>query len=90
MHITLATIALAAQFAAVLRLLTWRRNGARHRHCVSWIAWLLLVVMGGSSIELAMHAEQVGIFEAGKAVLLALFVFGTHGNVARLLRSEIP
>jgi hypothetical protein len=88
MHITFATIVLGAQLATVLRLLTWRRNGARHRHHVSWIAWLLVVVMGGSSIELALHVEQVGIFEAGKAVLLALFVFGTRGNVARLLWSE--
>lgn len=88
MHLTLATIALAAQFAAVLRLLTWRRNGARHRHHVSWIAWLLVVVIGGSSIELFLHMERVGVFESGKTVLLALFIFGVHGNVARFLWSK--
>jgi hypothetical protein len=94
MHITLATIAplvaQLAQLAAVLLLLTYRRNGARHRHHVSWLAWLLVVVLGGSSIELALHAKQVGFFEAGKAVLLALFVFCARGNVARLLRSDTP
>ncbi|WP_321815681.1 MULTISPECIES: phage holin family protein [unclassified Paraburkholderia] len=88
MHITLALIALAAQLAAVACLLLYRRNGARHRHHVSWVAWLLVVVLGGSSIELALHARDVGLFEAGKAVLLALFVFTSRGNVARLLRSE--
>lgn len=88
MHITLATIALVAQLAAVLLLLTYRRNGARHRQHVSWLAWLLVVVLGGSSIELALHAKRVGIFEAGEAVLLALFIFRARGNVARLLRSD--
>ncbi|WP_321939785.1 phage holin family protein [Paraburkholderia sp. J8-2] len=90
MHITLATIALVVQLAAALLLLTYRRNGARHRHHVSWLAWLLVVVLGGSSIELALHAKQVGIFEAGKAVLLSLFVLCARGNVARLLRSDAP
>lgn len=88
MHITFALIALAAQLAAVACLLLYRRNGARHRHHVSWLAWMLVVVLGGSSIELALHAKHVGMFEAGKSVLLALFVFTSRGNVARLLWSE--
>jgi hypothetical protein len=88
MHITLALIALAAQLVAVACLLLYRRNGARHRHHVSWVAWVLVVVLGGSSIELALHARDVGLFEVGKAVLLALFVFTSRGNVARLLWSE--
>lgn len=90
MHITLTTIALVVQLAAVLQLLTYRRNGARHRRPVSWLAWLLVVILGGSSIELALHAKHVGIFEAGKAVLLALFIFCARGNVARFLRSDTP
>ncbi|WP_028217426.1 phage holin family protein [Paraburkholderia oxyphila] len=88
MHAALAYVALAAQLAAVVCLLVYRRNGARHRSHVSWLAWLLVVIMGGSSIELALHARHIGLFEAGKAILLAVFVFGSRGNVARLLRSE--
>ncbi|POR46740.1 putative 3TM holin [Paraburkholderia eburnea] len=88
MHTTLAILAIAAQLAAVVRLLTYQRNGARHRHHVSWVAWLLVVILGGSAIELAMHAKHTGLFEAGKSFLLALFVFAAHGNVARLIRSE--
>ncbi|KWC22759.1 hypothetical protein WL48_18755 [Burkholderia ubonensis] len=88
MHIPFALIALAAHLATLARVLTYRRNGARHRHHVSWLAWALVAVMGGSSIELALHAEQVGFFQAAAAILLALFVYGARGNVARLLRSE--
>ena len=86
----IALIALAAYVAAIVRVLTFRRRGARHRRHVSWIAWALVVVMGGSAIELALHAKSVGIFEAGSAVLLALFLFGVRGNVARLLWCNEP
>jgi len=83
-----AAIALVAYMAAIVRVLTYRRQGSRHRRHVSWIAWALVVVMGGSAIELALHVKSIGIFEAGSAVLLALFLFGVRGNVARLLWSE--
>jgi hypothetical protein len=83
-----SVIALVAYLAAIARVLTYRRQGSRHRRHVSWIAWTLVVVLGGSAIELALHAKSMGIFEAGSAVLLALFLFGVRGNVARLLWSE--
>lgn len=88
MHIPFALVALAAHIAALVRVLAYRRNGARHRHGVSWIAWALVVVSGGSAIELLLLAEQVGFFQAATAVLLAFFVFASRGNVARLLRSD--
>lgn len=83
-----AVIALVAYVAAIVRVLTYRRQGSRHRRHVSWIAWALVVILGGSAIELALHAKSIGIFETGSAVLLALFLFGVRGNVARLLWSE--
>ncbi|MFP4896816.1 phage holin family protein [Paraburkholderia sp. EG304] len=87
MHNPLALIALIAYSLAALRILAYRRDGARHRQHVSWVAWLLLVVLGGSAIELAVHAGTVGYFEAARAVLFTVFIFGARGNVARLLRS---
>ncbi|KVE97383.1 hypothetical protein WJ01_07800 [Burkholderia vietnamiensis] len=88
MHISFAVIALAAHFAALVRVLTYRRNGARHRYHVSWVAWAIVVVSGGASIDLALHVEQVDFFDAATAALIALFVFASRGNVARLLRSD--
>jgi hypothetical protein len=88
MHNPLALIALVAYTVAALRILAYRRDGSRHRHHVSWFAWLLLVALGGSAIELAIHAKAVGIFEAARALLFTVLVFGARGNVARLLRSE--
>ncbi|CAN7192595.1 phage holin family protein [Trinickia sp. LjRoot230] len=87
MHNLLALIALFAYSVASLRILAYRREGARHRHHISWFAWLLLAVLGGSAIELIVHAKTVGFFEAARAVTFTILVFGARGNVARLLRS---
>ncbi|MCD9124028.1 phage holin family protein [Cupriavidus sp. UGS-1] len=83
----LSILAFTAYLVAALFLLAYRKNGARHRHAVSWLAWLLLVVLGGSAIELALSGRPASPFDAGRAVLLCLFVCATRGNVARLLRS---
>ena len=88
MSIPLALIACFAHVATLVRVFVYRRNGARHRHHVSWAAWALIAVMGGSVIELALHVEEVDVFEAAAAVMLAVFVFAARGNVARLLWSE--
>jgi hypothetical protein len=83
-----ALIAFLAYALTCVRLLLYRKQGARHRRHVSWIAWLLLVILAGSAVELAVDGHTIGFFEAARAVLLSLFVFGARGNVARLLRSE--
>ena len=88
MHNPLALIALIAYSVAALCILFYRRDGARHRNHVSWFAWLMLVALGGSAIELALHPKSVGYFEAARAVLFTVLIFGARGNVARLLRSE--
>lgn len=88
MAITLTHLAFLCYAAACLCLLLYRKQGARHRHHVSWAAWAILVVLSGSAIELLLNPHQVGLLEAGRAVLIDLFIFGARGNVARLLWSE--
>lgn len=87
-HTYPAMLALLAYLVAALVLLAYRKNGARHRHAVSWLAWVLLVVLGGSAIELILSPRAPSWFDAGRAALLSLFVCATRGNVANLLRSE--
>ncbi|MET0322542.1 MAG: phage holin family protein [Duganella sp.] len=81
-------IAFLAYALTCLRLLLYRKQGARHRRHVSWVAWVLLVILVGSAVELAVDGHPIGTFEAARAVVLSLIVFGARGNVARLLRSE--
>ena len=83
-----ALIAFIAYAGSAARLLAYRKDGARHRHHVSWIAWALLVILAGSAIDVLLHAHPIDFFEAARAVAFAVFIFGTRGNVARLLRSE--
>lgn len=83
-----AFIAFIAYAGAALCLLAYRRDGARHRHHVSWLAWALLVVLAGSAVDVLLHVHALDFFEAARAVLLSLFIFCSRGNVARLLRSE--
>ncbi|WP_250466122.1 MULTISPECIES: phage holin family protein [unclassified Caballeronia] len=87
MNLSFASIALMAHVVAALRIVFFRRNGARHRAHVSWLAWSLASVLGCSAIELALHPRHVDFLEAARSVLLAFFVFCARGNVARLLWS---
>ena len=83
-----ALISVAAYLVALVRLFAYRRNGARHRHRVSWLAWVLVAVIGGSLIQSALYPYRSSFFEAATAVVLAALVNRVRGNVARLLWSE--
>jgi hypothetical protein len=85
-----AVCALLCYLAASLRLLMYRRDGARHRRHVSWIAWAMLVTFGASVVELALADHPAGVIDAARALLFVFIVFGARGNVARILRSNNP
>lgn len=87
-HHLFSVAAMAAYMVAAITVLLYSRDGATHRRHVSWLAWLLLVVLGGSAIELLLHPAAVNAFEAGRALLLALFIVRKRGNVAQLIWSE--
>ncbi|ALJ72171.1 hypothetical protein TR70_2660 [Burkholderia pseudomallei] len=88
MHVSSALVALAAHLAVIVRVLTYRKNGARHRFHVAWAAWVIVAISGGSAIELLFRPKPTGFFHAALAVLLAVLVYLARGNVARLLRSD--
>lgn len=81
-------VSFAAYVAIALRVFVYRRNGARHRAHVSWIAWAIVAIAGASAIEAALHARHAVFLQAARSALLALFVFGARGNVAQLLWSD--
>ncbi|TCW81005.1 hypothetical protein C5O80_22755 [Burkholderia sp. SRS-46] len=88
MHVSFALVALAAHLVVIVRVLTYRKNGARHRSHVAWAAWLIVAISGGSAIELLIHPQPAGFYQATQALLLALIVHLARGNVARLMRSK--
>jgi hypothetical protein len=88
MHMSYALLALAAHLAVILRVLTHRKDGTRHRFHIAWAAWAIVAVSGGAGIELLLHARTAGFFQAALAVLLAVLVYLARGDVAHLLRSK--
>ncbi|MBN3725620.1 phage holin family protein [Burkholderia sp. Ac-20379] len=88
MHLSYALIALAAHLAVIARVLARRRHGERHRFHVAWAAWAIVAVAGGGGIELLLHAQATGFFQAALAIVLAVVVHLARGDVAHLLRSK--
>lgn len=72
----LAFVALIAYLLAALHILAYRGAGAQHH--AAWLAWALLVVSGGSALELIFTGKTVDILEALRASLLSAFVLGAR------------
>ena len=84
LDVVLAVVYLIAAVYVLVR----RKHGASHRRHVCWLAWFLLVVLGGSCISLLLHPDRIGLLDACREILLCVFVFRARGDMARLLRSE--
>ena len=81
-------IAIGFYFLAFFRLLVYRKEGARHRRHVAWVAWAIMVVLGGSGIELALSSAPFSYMETARTILLDLIIYNARGNVARMLWKE--
>ncbi|GJH39068.1 phage holin family protein [Paraburkholderia hospita] len=85
MHQIMASLSIIAYMVAAFYIVTFRRGEATHKHHVAWSAWLLLVVLGGSALDMVLHPRQVGAFETLLALFIAGIVYRARGNVARIL-----
>lgn len=88
MHKLFGLVSFSAYVTIALRVFFYRRNGARHRPHVSWIAWAILAIAGASAIDVTVHAKQAVFLDTARAVLLALLLWCARGNVAQLLWSD--
>jgi Putative 3TM holin, Phage_holin_3 len=88
MNTALVLITLSAYLVSVMSILAYRHEGGGRRRPLSWLSWLLLVAAGGSAIDLAVNVKPVDIFDAARAALLGAFVYGSKGDVSRLLGRE--
>jgi len=80
--------------AICLRIAAYRRDGARYRAGVSWLAYLLAVGTGCESLQItlatlmAKPAPTVSPFLLMVLVVLLVLVYRAKGNVARILRMD--
>lgn len=85
-QILVALLFVGANTASALRLLLYRRNGARFRRGMSWLAYLLIVGTGGQALDVLVRHEPVTVWQAVVAVLIAVLVYRAQGNVACIVR----
>lgn len=80
--------------AICFRIAAYRREGARYRAGVSWLAYLLAVGTGGESLQITLAAlmakpgPTVSPFLLMVLVVLVVLVYRARGNVARILRMD--
>ena len=86
---TLSDLPLLVSAACCLRLLAYRRRGARFRRHISALAYLLILLTGG--LSLALLTGQIAAADIHPLCFLALCMLTaatwyTGGNVAHLIR----
>jgi hypothetical protein len=80
--------------AICLRIAVYRREGARYRAGVSWMAYLLAVGTGCESLSITLSAlfakpmPMVSPFLLLVLIVLLVLVYRAQGNVARILRMD--
>lgn len=71
--------------AICLRLLTYRRNGSRHKLAVSAFAAVLVFASGGEAMLCLLADTSVSLTQVLLTACMAVSVFAHHGNVSRCL-----
>lgn len=80
--------------AICLRIAVYRREGARYRAGVSWLAYILAIGTGCESLLITLSVvfakpvSSVSPFLLLVLVVLAVLVYRAQGNVARILRMD--
>lgn len=82
----LSLLTVSSCMAILLRVLVFRRDGARYRPGIAIVAWLLTVCVGGYALAIILGQERPSVFVLGILLVLAAMVFRARGNVASVLR----
>lgn len=80
-------IALIAYIFCGLRIICFDATDLRHRRAYSYLATILIASFMGQSVHILFFKDPVTLWDAIFAVLLALLIFKSKGNVARLIWS---
>lgn len=86
-----ALLLLVSNAVTCLRLLLYRRSGARYRPLVSVAAWLLIVSTGSIALGIVLGQYPPGDIHAGDlgiSLVLCVLSLTARGNVAAILRTD--
>jgi len=87
----LALLLFATNAITCVRLLVYRRAGARYRPWVSAAAWLLIASTGSTALGLVLGlypAADIHIGDLGISLVLCALSLSARGNVAAILRTD--
>lgn len=72
---------------AVIRLINYDRNGAKYKFIPSFIAWVLIILLGSIPLRILTndytHADP---FEVGINITLCSLIILSRGNVMQIFR----
>lgn len=81
------SIALIAYLFCGLRIICFDSIGLQHRKGYSVLATILIASFMGQSVHILFFKDPVTLWDAVFAVLLAVIIYKTKGNVAKLIWS---
>lgn len=87
----LALALFTANLVTCLRLLLYRRAGARYRPLISMAAWLLIASTGSTALSIVLGQyppQHIHIGDLGISIVLCLLSLTARGNVADILRTN--
>ncbi|MCU1717421.1 phage holin family protein [Pseudomonas sp. 5P_3.1_Bac2] len=84
----IAMLTASAYIASGLRLLCFKRNGARVRHGISLLASVLIGALFCAGLEILLYKPAVSPWQCAVAVLICGVIYRSHGNLASVLRSS--
>lgn len=78
-------IALLAYLSIALRIVCFNRNGGNFHRGYAWLAAILIASCLGQAVHILFFKDPVTVWDAFFSVLLAIIIFKTKGNVAKLM-----
>ncbi|PBK04013.1 hypothetical protein CNQ84_11715 [Pseudomonas abyssi] len=81
-----ATLVAATHIITALRLVCYRRRGARIRRGISLLAALLIGTLLCNAVDIIIYRQPVTLWQGSLAILLLILVYRSRGNLAALLR----
>jgi VIT1/CCC1 family predicted Fe2+/Mn2+ transporter len=86
-----AILLLVANATTCVRLLVYRRAGARYRPLVSAYAWLLIASTGSTALGVLLGlypASHIHLGDVGTSLVLCVLSLAARGNVAAIIRTN--
>lgn len=80
-------VALIAYMICGLRIICFDAQGLQHRRGYSVIATILIAAFMGQSVHILFFKDPVTLWDAIFAILLAVLILRTKGNVSKLIWS---